>query len=131
VQAQVESVPAELVGVATHVTVYFPWASLMHAVVGANAEGLAGLAALARAGASFEAVISHEPARDLAITDMPELTSSFFADELARRYLAVGLELTSASLLSRDDVRALPTAWAKRLGWGAPRPVWRILARRC
>ncbi len=131
VQAAVESLPEELVGVATRVTVYFPWASLMHAVVGANTDGLAGLAALARPGASFEAVISHDPARDLAVTGMPSLTEAFFADELAPRYRAVGFDLVDASLLSRDDVRALPTAWAKRLGWGAPRPVWRILARRC
>lgn len=131
VQAQVESLPEELVGVATLVTVYFPWASLMHAVVGTNADGLAGLAALTRPGATFEAVISHDPARDLAVTDMPALTEAFFADALAPRYREVGLEIVEASTLSRDDVRALPTAWAKRLGWGAPRAVWRIRARRC
>jgi hypothetical protein len=130
VQAHAEDPPAELVACASRVTVYFPWASLLHAVVGANERGLAGLAALCREGGHIEAVFSHEPARDGAVAEMPELSASFFADELAARYRSVGLELREAAAISRADVRALPTSWAKRLGFGAERTVWRVVARR-
>jgi 16S rRNA (adenine(1408)-N(1))-methyltransferase len=130
VQAHAEDPPVELVACASRATVYFPWASLLFAVVGANERGLTGLAALLRDGGELEAVFSHEPARDGAVAEMPELSASFFADELAARYRTVGLELCEATTLSRDDVRALPTSWAKRLGYGVERTVWRVVARR-
>lgn len=129
VQAHAEELPEELLACASRVTVYFPWASLLHAVVGANERGLAGLAALCRDGGEIEAVFSHEPARDGAVAEMPELCASFFADELTRRYRSVGLELREATAMSRDEVRALPTSWAKRLGFGVERTVWRLAAR--
>jgi 16S rRNA (adenine(1408)-N(1))-methyltransferase len=130
VQAHAEDPPAELVARASRVTIYFPWASLLHAVVGANERGLAGLAALCREGATLEAVVSHDPARDGAMRAMPELSPSFFADELAGRYRAAGLELREAAAMTRADVRGLPTSWAKRLGFGVERSVWRVVAVR-
>jgi 16S rRNA (adenine(1408)-N(1))-methyltransferase len=130
VQAQAEDPPAELVARARRVTVVFPWASLLHAVVGANERGLAGLAALCRDEGTIQAVFSHDPARDGAVAQMPELSPRFFATELASRYRAAGLELRDAAAMTRDDVRALPTSWAKRLGFGAERRVWRVVARR-
>ena len=129
VQARIEELPPELHGIADTVTIYFPWAGLLHALVGSNAAGLAGIAALCRPAASVEAVFSHD-ARDGADSAVPVLSHDMIRDEVAAHWRAAGLAIDELESLTIERVRALSTSWAKRLGFGAPRAVWRLSGRR-
>ncbi len=107
-----EDAPGELVGFADRLTVLFPWGSLLRAVTLAEPDGLARLRAICRPGADVRFVfeIHSDPA-------------------LERRYLEADLAL-SGTPLPGEVARALPTTWAKKLGFsGKPRSFWDFRGR--
>lgn len=123
-----EAVPAELAAIADVVSVYFPWAALLRAVLGTNSPALEGIARLAKKDARVEIVLSADRARDGALDGIPILDAPFVRGELAEAYARAGLTLRHATTRGRQEVQAIPTSWAKRLGHGAPRAVWRLVA---
>lgn len=107
--------PGELAGLADRLTVLFPWGSLLAAVSGHDPVGLEGLRGLCRPRAEVRFLF--------------ELASD--PGELRRRHSGAGLDLL-ARPVSLVEARALPTTWAKKLGYsGRPRAFWefRGLAR--
>ncbi len=54
----VEQLPAELAGLASLVTVHFPWGSLLRAAVGEDADGAAGIARLVAPGGRLRLLVS-------------------------------------------------------------------------
>ena len=102
--------PGELAGLADRLTVLFPWGSLLAAVSGRDPAGLAALRGLCRPGA--------------AVRFLFELASH--PAELLRLHAAAGLDLGGRAV-SVEEARALPTAWAKKLGYsGRPRAFWEL-----
>ena len=100
--------PGELAGLADRLTVLFPWGSLLEAVSGRDPAGLAALRGLCRPGAEV---------RFLFELGMDPI-------ELRRRHAAAGLDLLGRAL-SVEEARALPTTWAKKLGYsGRRRAFW-------
>ena len=108
----------ELAGLADRLTVLLPWGGLLAAVARPDIAGLSGLRRLCRDGAELRVVFGYGPGVDAAaIRDLalPELTDATLAT-LAGRYRNAGF-VVSADRLPVDDVRALPTTWAKRLAF--------------
>jgi len=104
-----EDAPGELAGLANRLTVLFPWGSLLRAVAVAEPDALARLRALCRPGAEVRFLF------ELASPDSRALED---------RYLQAGLAL-SGRPLSLEEARALPTTWAKKLGFsGKRRSFW-------
>jgi len=103
-----ENAPAEIAGLAHTLTVLFPWGSLLRAVAHAEREALQRLRALCKPGAEVFFVFG--PSSD--------------ARALESRYREAGLAL-SGRMMPLDEARALPTAWAKKLGYsGRARTFW-------
>ncbi len=100
--------PGELAGLADRLTVLFPWGSLLAAVSGGDPTGLAALRGLCRPGAEVRFLF--------------ELTSD--PDQLGCFHAAAGLDLVGRAV-SVEQARALPTTWAKKLGYsGRRRAFW-------
>ena len=100
-----EDAPGELAGFADRLTVLFPWGSLLRALFVPELDGLARLRAICR---------PHADVRFLF-----ELDSDPSA--LERCYFEAGFAVTGTPM-PLDSARALPTTWAKRLGFsGKPR----------
>jgi len=132
VAAAVEALPAELDGVADRVTILFPWGSLLRAVVLPDIELLSNVRRLCRPGATLEAVLGYDCERERAEIGrlaLPELTERYLSHELPSRYRDAGFRIERVHSMRRDALRALPSTWAKRLAFGRPRAVWRIVAR--
>jgi 16S rRNA (adenine(1408)-N(1))-methyltransferase len=105
-----EDAPAELASLADTLTVLFPWGSLLRAVAHAEREWLQRLRALCKPGAEVRFVF--EPSSDARV--------------LESRYREAGLAL-SGRTMPLDEARALPTTWAKKLGYsGRPRTFWQF-----
>lgn len=103
-----QDAPGELAGFADRLTVLFPWGSLLRAVAFAEPAGLSALRAICRRGADVRFVF--------------ELGGDPRALERAYRDLALALAGTP---LPVESARALPTTWAKKLGFsGKPRSFW-------
>jgi hypothetical protein len=115
----IEDAPGELAGLADCVTVLLPWGSLLRAVALPDLDALRRLGALCRPGAHIRIVFGYDPAADngtIAAFGLPRLDDPEVAPALARHYLEAGFAVTVRSV-SRYEVRALPTTWAKKLAF--------------
>jgi 16S rRNA (adenine(1408)-N(1))-methyltransferase len=106
------ALPDELDGVATRLTVNFPWGSLLRGFVEGHPELLAGLRRVGRAGAALEVTLNAEALAELGW----ELAAGGerVATVLGRAGFAVG----PVEVMGADQLRRWPTTWAKRLAFG-------------
>lgn len=108
-----EDAPGELAGFADRLTVLFPWGSLLRAVAQAEPAGLSALRGICRTGADVRFVFE--------LQSDPRL--------LERAYRDAALAV-SGTALPIESARALPTTWAKKLGFaGKPRSLWDFRGR--
>jgi len=123
-----------LAGHADLITVTFPWGSLLRGVLGLDAAGLAGVAALPCPGGRLRVLASVVPSDGVAGMDCLD-DSALPAIRAAWR--AAGLELTSFRPATPDEVVESGSTWARRLRAARAgqrvseaRPVWRLDGRR-
>lgn len=128
--ASVESLPEELCSIADHVTVHFPWGSLLRAVISPEVAALGNVAGICRPGASLEVVLSYDG------VDSRAREGGFmgFGDDalarLAPGYAEARFRLESIEEFGAREAAQIETRWAKRLAYGRPRRFWRLRARR-
>lgn len=116
--ANAHTLPAALTGLATQITVNFPWGSLLTGLLDQEAALVSGLAALAQPGASIAVRLNGE-----ALT-----TAGWSLDagtaEVSSVLRRAGFFLSPSRQLDARALRCLPTTWAKRLAFGRdPRAV--------
>lgn len=124
-----DAVHGELNGFADALSVILPWGSLLAAVVKPEVgEGLSLLRSLLKPGGRFEILFGYSektdpgPVKELSL---PSLTSARLR-ELVRLYAEAGLR-AQATPVSLDELKAVPSEWAKKLAWsGKERPFVRI-----
>jgi 16S rRNA (adenine(1408)-N(1))-methyltransferase len=121
----IESVPPELEQIADEVNVLLPWGALLEGIVRVRDEVVAGIAALASAGALVRVTLNGEIWLDSTPTryeDLPVPTPAYVANVIAPAFRLAGIDLGPARYLSAAEAKALPTTWARRLGHGRPHP---------
>jgi 16S rRNA (adenine(1408)-N(1))-methyltransferase len=110
--ANVLALPAELNGLATYLTVNFPWGSLLEALLGTEPEHVDRLTALARPGAHVELRLN---AGALAEAGWPLEEG---ARQVRRTLQAAGFRIQPPVALGPRELRACPTTWGRRLAFG-------------
>ena len=106
------ALPQELDGLATHLTINFPWGSLLAGLLAGDPALIERLAALARPGARLEVRLN---AGALADAGWPLED----AGQRVRRVLqAEGFSVQRPMILGPRELRACPTTWAQRLAFG-------------
>jgi 16S rRNA (adenine(1408)-N(1))-methyltransferase len=118
--------------VASHVSTVLPWGSLLRAVALPDVGLLRNARTLCRDGATLEVVVGYDCERDGGEVErlaLPELSKNRIECELARGYREAGFRIERAARLSREELRALPSTWAKKLVFGRERDVWGIEGR--
>ena len=116
-----EAAPGELAGLADVVTVLLPWGSLLAAVAVPDPAGLDRLRRLCRPGAEVRVLFGYGPDADAAAVralGLPALDDPSLPARLERGYRDAGLAVT-ARPVPVEEVRALPTTWAKKLAFSA------------
>lgn len=110
--ANARALPSELYGLASYVTINFPWGSLLEGLLTHDAALLSGLLAITRPDATLEVRLNAGALSEIG----------WSLDEGAHRVrdvLAVnGFHLRPVAALSPGDLRAFPSTWAKRLAFG-------------
>lgn len=119
VVAAAETLPTELSGIASAVTVNFPWGSLLRGVLAQNLPILAGLGRLLGPNGRLEAMVSAVAHDGLTLPDESDLLAG---------YRAAGLDLSEYWQATGEEIADRRTSWARRLGVGHDRPVWCIVA---
>jgi hypothetical protein len=121
VVAAAGSLPAELDGSVSELSVTFPWGSLLEGLVVPSPDVLGSIARVLVPAGTLTALLS--------ITERdgdPLRPSSIDRGCYAER----GLSVVSWRPATPDEVTASDSSWAKRLRAAEGRPVWRLLARR-
>ena len=126
VRASVESLPAELCGVADEITVLLPWGRLLEGIVLTDDAVMRGLAGLGRAGARLSITLNGEiwadstPAR---YASLPLPDPAYVADVIAPGFRAANVVVDEpARWLNATEATSLSTTWARRLGHGRAHP---------
>ena len=113
------ALPGELGGMASKVTVNFPWGSLLTGLLDGGPTLFEGLRTIARPGAELEIRLNAEALTEAGYT--PESGGARVRRALHEDDFEVGDPL----LLDARGLRQCPTSWAKRLAYGRdPRAVY-------
>jgi hypothetical protein len=111
--------PGELAGLGDSLTVLLPWGSLLRAVAVSDRDALRALRGLLRTGATLRVLFGYGPRTDGAVIrahELPPLDDPAAMDALEHAYRDAGFAV-AARFVAREEVRALPTTWAKRLAY--------------
>ena len=127
----VEALSGELAGIADRITAILPWGSLLRALVQPETAFLHRLHRLCASEASLEIVFSYDQERDASEQGplgAAGVQESYVRNVLPALYEAAGFRITGTDRISRSELSAYETSWAKRLAFGHPREVWRLRA---
>ena len=113
VLAAAEAPPAELAGIASQVSVQFPWGSLLRGCLGADPAVAAGVAGLVAPAGSLDLLLALS-AKD-GLDGLPTEPARVI-DAAVRAFAEFGLELVEGRLATPGEVRASGSTWARRLG---------------
>jgi 16S rRNA (adenine(1408)-N(1))-methyltransferase len=132
IQAAVESLPAELDGLANEVHVHFPWGSLLRGVVLGVPEVMANLRRICAPDALLEVIVGSNPVRDRTELDrlgVPPVTVEHVDAQIMDPYRSAGFEISERGVILPADWPKFHTAWAKRLQFSATRSLVYWIAR--
>jgi 16S rRNA (adenine(1408)-N(1))-methyltransferase len=134
VRAAVESLPVELNGVGTHVTVNLPWGSLLGGIIHARPAIMASMRRVAVPGGVLELLLTYDRRYEPEMMDeldLPELTLEYLKQSLTPAYARQRLTVGHIGFLDNAAVRRLPLDWARRLTHARQRQFAHILGRVC
>jgi len=118
----IEQLPGELAGLASFVTVHFPWGSLLRAAVGVDEDGTAVIARLLAPGGLLRLLVSAAD-RDADAGGVVDLDPS----DVVGAFRELGMEARACRPASADDLAAAHSSWGRRLlSSGRDRRTWLI-----
>ena len=106
------ALPSELAGVATHLTINFPWGSLLAGLLADDTPLPAHLLALMRPGARVELRLNGGALAEQG------WSLEHGAARVRQRLRAAGFDMRAPLALDACALRTYPTTWAKRLAFG-------------
>lgn len=132
VQARVEDLPSELDGVADEIYVYFPWGSLLRAMITGDQIVLNSLRRICASQAPLKIFMSLDSERDRSEIErlgLPQISPEFLKTVLRPRYEQAGFEVLENDVLAEGEWPEFRTSWAKRLRDNKQRSLIYICAR--
>ena len=110
--ASAQNLPCELNGLVSHVTINFPWGSLLESLLAADAALTSGLSSISKQGAQID-IHLNGGAMVEAGTSL-DAGAKVVYDNVDRS----GWNLRDRYLMDHRALRDFPTTWAKRLSYG-------------
>jgi 16S rRNA (adenine(1408)-N(1))-methyltransferase len=111
--------PPELTGMTSHISINFPWGSLLAGLLRADPDLLCGLVRISQPGARIACILN---AGALAEEGYDLIAGS---EQVREALIATGFEIARTGLLDAAALRTLPSTWAKRLAYGRdPRAIY-------
>jgi 16S rRNA (adenine(1408)-N(1))-methyltransferase len=110
--ANAEALPAELRGLVSHITVNFPWGSLLKGLLKGGSRINENLCMIAQPGATLAIVLNSSALQkeDLSLEQ---------GGAMVQQALQMsGFDVQPPVMLDAEALRHYPTTWAKRLGYG-------------
>ena len=122
--ASAQALPFELNGLASHISINFPWGSLIESLLNNDTCLLNGLLAISRPCAAMGIHLNGEALSTAG------WTLEAGADQIESNLNICGWKTKSKSCMDEHTLRSMPTTWAKRLAFGRdPRAIRMSLQR--
>lgn len=131
VHAGVETLPEELQGAASHISILLPWGTLLKAVALPDKTILQNIAKLCRKQATLKIIFGYETDKEKNVIEelgLPLLTPEYLQKILKPAYHEAGFDI-SWQFISQAELKQLPTAWAKKLAYGKKRLFFEITGK--
>lgn len=127
--------PAELWGISDVVTIVLPWGSLLRGVLGRDEAVMAGIADLLRPCGRVEALVAPSDRDGITWPGWSAFrradSDGVDTDGLVAAWAGYHLALTAVETVTRADLAATPSTWARRLRLGSVadggRAAWRLI----
>jgi 16S rRNA (adenine(1408)-N(1))-methyltransferase len=110
--ASAQALPPELSGLVSHVTINFPWGSLLESLLAGDPKLVSGLASLSRPGSSLDLRLNGGALAEAGWS----LESG--VDEIYNNLVQAGWRVKAPGLMDAQALRRFPSTWAKRLAFG-------------
>ncbi len=122
VVADALALPGELGGLASRITINFPWGSLLRALVHGDPGLLAGLEAITNGRAILALVLNAGALAEVGWALAPG------GERITAALRTIGASAGEPRLVDPSELRGYPTTWAKRLAFGRDPSAVRIVA---
>ena len=122
--ASAQALPLELNGLASHITINFPWGSLLESLLNNDASLIDGLLSITRFCGELDISLNGEALKTVG------WILETGADQIENNLNASGWKTESRSGMDTQVLRSIPTTWAKRLAFGRDPRAIRITFRR-
>jgi len=110
--ASAQNLPQELNGLVSHVTINFPWGSLLESLLIGDSKLMSGLASISRSVTTVEIRLNGG-----ALTEVGwDLEAG--AEKIYTNLLQAGWRVNIPTLMNTNALRSFPSTWAKRLAFG-------------
>ncbi len=110
--ASAQNLPHELSGLISHITINFPWGSLLESLLIGDPKLMSGLASISRSVTTVEIRLNGG-----ALTEVGwDLEAG--AEKIYTNLLQAGWQINDPVLMNVNALRNFPSTWAKRLAFG-------------
>jgi Methyltransferase domain len=107
-----QDLPHELDGLISHVTINFPWGSLLESLLASDSELIRGLKSVSRPNASLDLRLNSG-----ALVEAGK-TLEAGTDKIFYNLLGAGWQLEYPVMMDAGALKKFPSTWAKRLAFG-------------
>jgi hypothetical protein len=110
--ASAQELPHELDGLISHITINFPWGSLLESLLISDSKLMRGLKSVSRARASLDLRLNGG-----ALAEAGK-TLEAGTDKIYYNLLGTGWQLEHSVMMNASALKKFPSTWAKRLAFG-------------
>lgn len=110
--ASAQELPRELSGLISHVTINFPWGSLLESLLAGDPTLISGLESISRAAASLDLRLNGGALAEAGAT--LEAGAETIYDNLHK----AGWQVETPVMMNASVLQSFPSTWAKRLAFG-------------
>lgn len=110
--ASAQSLPMELKGLISHITINFPWGSLLESLLAADSKLMNSLACISNSNTAVDVRLNGG-----ALAEAGTALEAG-ADQIYHNMLQSGWKINAPVLINANALRNFPSTWAKRLAFG-------------
>ncbi|MBI5842573.1 MAG: class I SAM-dependent methyltransferase [Chloroflexi bacterium] len=110
--ASAQDLPRELTGLVSHVTINFPWGSLLDSLLTGDASLMCGLESISNSIASVDVRLNGG-----ALVEAGWALEAG-AEQIYNNMIQAGWQVEPPVMMNTDALRSFPSTWAKRLSFG-------------
>ena len=110
--ASAQKLPCELNGLVSHITINFPWGSLLESLLNGNPSLMYGLASISRPTTTMEIRLNGGALAEAGTT----LEAG--TERIYNNLLCTGWQIKEPEMMKTQTLHTFPTTWARRLAHG-------------